>query len=290
MKKITVLGMALAGLAACTDVKKSEEYRTLLLAKTNLETEMTEQERSNREVIRFVTQLEDNLAAIREREMGIVNVKNDPSLQQEDRVTLIVAEIGTYFEENRNIIRRLEHQVKAREGRNAELLRLVALQKDALQAKEKQIERLLQQVADLNAQLNYTVSRSNEEMVAKETQLSQVRKVLHEKEKVTARAYYKSGSRKELIKKGIIAKDGGVLGIGKTITVSAKLNPQSFVPLDIRQTSEIPLGDTRKQKIITTHPSSSYQVVEASNGGTFLKITDPEKFWSVSRYLVVVVD
>jgi hypothetical protein len=31
-------------------------------------------------------------------------------------------------------------------------------------------------------------------------------------------------------------------------------------------------------------------VVEAANGGTFLKITDPDKFWSVSKYLVVVVE
>lgn len=285
-----VMCAAIAGLAACTDVKKSEEYRTLLMAKATLEAEVSQQEKNNREIIYFITQLEDNLAAIREREMGIVNVKNDPTLQQEDRVTLMVAEIGTYFDENRNIIRKLEGRVQSQGRRNDELVRLVALQKNALLAKEKQIKELLQQVADLNAQLDYTVSRSNEEIMEKEAQLSRVRQVLNEKEKVSAQAYYKSGNRRELIKKGIIAKDGGVLGIGKTISVSPKLNPKSFTPLDIRVTSEIPLGDTRKQRVVTTHPANSYKMVEAANGGAFLKITDPEKFWSVSRYLVVVVD
>jgi len=290
MKKIAVICAAVVGLTACTDVKKSEEYQSLLAAKMNLEEEADQRERSNREVLHFITQIEDNLAAIREREMGIINVKNDPSLLQEDRVTLIVAEINTYFEENRNIIHKLEAQVQAQERRNGELVRLVALQKQALAAKETQIEELLRQVQDLNAQLDYTVSRSTEDVVAKEKQLSHVRQVLNAKERANARAYYKYGSRKELIKKGIVAKDGGVLGIGKTMKVSAKLNPQHFTPLDIRETSEIPLGDARRQRIVTTHPGGSYRVVEAANGGTFLKITDPDKFWSVSKYLVVVVD
>jgi hypothetical protein len=290
MKKIAVICAAVVGLAACGDVKKSEEYQSLLQEKTRLAVEADEMERSNREILHFITQIEDNLAAIREREMGIRNVKNDPLLLQEDRVTLIVAEIGTYFDENRNLIGKLEAQVKAEGRRNAELVRLVALQKQALAAKERQIAELVKQVEDLNAQLDYTVSRSSEDVIEKEKQLSHVRQVLNAKEKASARAYYKYGSRKELISKGIIARDGGVLGIGKTITVSAKLNPQNFTPLDIRKTSEIPLGDTRKQRIVTTHPGNSYRIVEAANGGTFLKITNPDKFWSVSRYLVVVVD
>ncbi|MBD0254166.1 MAG: hypothetical protein ICV83_00490, partial [Cytophagales bacterium] len=208
MKKIAVMCAAVVGLAACADVKKSEEYQSLLREKTRLEVEADENERSNREVIHFITQIEDNLAAIREREMGIRNVKNDPSLLREDRVTLIVAEIGTYFDENRSIINKLEAQVKAQGLLNGELVRLVALQKQALTAKERQIEELLRQVADLNAQLDYTVSRSSEDVIEKEKQLSHVRQVLNAREKAGARAYYKYGSRKELIKKGIIAKDG----------------------------------------------------------------------------------
>ena len=151
MKRIAVICAAFVGLAACGDVKKSEEYQSLLPEKTRLEVAADETERSNREVLRFITQIEDNLAAIREREMGIRNVKNDPSLLQEDRVTLIVAEIGTYFDENRNIIGKLEAQVKAEGQRNGELVRLVALQKQALAAKERQVAELVKQVEEQSA-------------------------------------------------------------------------------------------------------------------------------------------
>src|SRR4028118_209118 len=115
MKKTWVIFAcaAVVGLGSCSDVKQSDEYQSLLVAKINLEEEAAERERTNREVLRFITQIEDNLAAIREREMGIRNAKNDPSQLQEDRVTLIIAEINTYFEENRNIIQKLEAQVQA---------------------------------------------------------------------------------------------------------------------------------------------------------------------------------
>jgi hypothetical protein len=287
MKQTVVWIILVALVTACTDVKDSEEYQSLLQEKTKLEAEVKEKEGHNREIIHFMTQIEDNLAAIREREMGIKNVKHDSDLGDQDRVTLIVAEIGTYFEENRNIISKLEKQVAAQGNQNKELKKLVALQKKAITEKENQIRMLLLEVENLNNRLETTVTEKNEEITAKEEQLSEVRR---DKEKADSRAYFRSGSRKDLVKKGIIARDGGVLGIGKTDKVSTKLNPKSFTPIDIRATSQIPLGDIRKQKIVTIHPGNSYQIVQASNGGSFLKITDPDKFWSISKYLVVVVD
>jgi uncharacterized coiled-coil protein SlyX len=290
MKQTAAWCVAIAVLTACTDAKHSDEYQTLLLEKTNLEAEVREKEEANREIIHFMTQIEDNLAAIREREMGIKNVKHESDLNEQDRVTLIVAEIGTYFDENRNIISKLEKQVAAQGKHNTDLVKLVALQKKALAEKEEQIRKLLLEVEDLNTRLAATVTEKNEEIFEKEEQLVKVRQVLHEKEKASSVAYFRSGSRRDLVDNGIISRAGGVLGIGKSDKVSTRLNPKSFTPVDMRATSEIPLGDIRKQKIITAHPGNSYQVVEASNGASFLKITDPDKFWSISKYLVVVVD
>jgi hypothetical protein len=290
MKKIAVICAAVVGLAACGDVKKSEEYQSLLQEKTRLAVEADEMERSNREILHFITQIEDNLAAIREREMGIRNVKNDPSLLQEDRVTLIVAEIGTYFDENRNIIDKLEARVKDEGRRNGELIRLVALQKQALAAKEKADRRTgpaggrPQRPARLHG---FPLQRGrHREGKATEPRAAGAQRQGKGQCPGLLQVRQPQGTHQQRHH----CPDGGVLGIGKSITVSAKLNPQNFTPLDIRKTSEIPLGDTRKQRIVTTHPGNSYRVVEAANGGTFLKITDPDKFWSVSKYLVVVVE
>jgi len=46
---------------------------------------------------------------------------------------------------------------------------------------------------------------------------------------------------------------------------------------------------SKKAKLLTNHPSSSY-VLEKVNEYLVLKITDPNKFWEISKYLVVEVD
>ena len=49
-------------------------------------------------------------------------------------------------------------------------------------------------------------------------------------------------------------------------------------------TLEIPIGGT-KAKLATSHPEGSYRL---EDGAAKLVITNPEKFWSISKYLVVV--
>jgi hypothetical protein len=52
---------------------------------------------------------------------------------------------------------------------------------------------------------------------------------------------------------------------------------------------EIALGNTEKVNIITTHPKNAYLIINTP-GEKFLKVTNPEKFWSASNYLVIEVD
>ncbi len=290
MRKGLYLILLMASLSTCTDTKSSEEYQNLLVVKEHLEEELERREQYNRDVIHAMTQIEDNLAAIREREMGIVNVKNQSGANQKDRITLIVSEIGTYFEENRNIIRKLENQVKSHEKRNSELDKLVAFQKRTILEKEKQIQELLKKVSELNVRLEVSESEKNRIVLAKEAELDETLKELDEKEAVITTAYYKYGTKKELLSKGIIKKDGGVLGIGKTIALSNKLSTQTFIPLNINNTAEINLGFSEKQQIISVHPNNSYYFVKANNGASFLKITNPERFWSISKFLVIVTE
>jgi len=42
--------------------------------------------------------------------------------------------------------------------------------------------------------------------------------------------------------------------------------------------------------MLTSHPSSSYTLQRDANKQYVLRITDPQQFWSASKYLVVQVD
>jgi hypothetical protein len=103
--------------------------------------------------------------------------------------------------------------------------------------------------------------------------------------------HYIIGEQKELKEKGVITKEGGILGLGasKKLDVS-KLDPTLFTEADIRELLSIPLY-SKKAKLITNHPESSYELIMDSDGNVkSLKVNDRKAFWSVTDYLVVEVD
>lgn len=101
-------------------------------------------------------------------------------------------------------------------------------------------------------------------------------------------AYYAYGTDKELQTQGIITKEGGLIGIGKTQKLSENLNTEYFTKIDVTRVNEIQLS-SKSAKLLSTHPSGSYKIVGDDDRADKLLIIDAVKFWSVSKYLVIVV-
>ena len=68
--------------------------------------------------------------------------------------------------------------------------------------------------------------------------------------------------------------------------VQANIN--YMTKIDIRNTTVIPLS-SKSATIMTTHPAGTYTLLKDSKGLYTLRISDPTKFWSVSKYLVIKV-
>ncbi|MBK6399613.1 MAG: hypothetical protein IPF75_15505 [Bacteroidetes bacterium] len=60
-----------------------------------------------------------------------------------------------------------------------------------------------------------------------------------------------------------------------------------FNKIDYVVTNNIPI-DSKTAKIVTSHPADSYTLNTENKKVVSLQITNPEKFWSASKYLVVV--
>jgi hypothetical protein len=69
---------------------------------------------------------------------------------------------------------------------------------------------------------------------------------------------------------------------------SSDFNKDYFTQIDIRTDKEIKLY-SKKAELLTTHPAGSYELVKGDDEKLTLKITNPNNFWSVSRYLVIQV-
>ena len=61
-----------------------------------------------------------------------------------------------------------------------------------------------------------------------------------------------------------------------------------FTKIDIRIDKEIKLY-SKSAKMLTSHPSSAYTLERDVNKQYVLRITDPQLFWSTSKYLVILV-
>ena len=65
-------------------------------------------------------------------------------------------------------------------------------------------------------------------------------------------------------------------------------NKNYFTQIDIRTDKEIKLY-SKEAKLLTAHPEGTYELKKDDKGQLTLVITNPNKFWSVSRYLVIEV-
>ena len=70
--------------------------------------------------------------------------------------------------------------------------------------------------------------------------------------------------------------------------LQANFNKSYFTKIDIRVDKEIKLY-SKSAKILTSHPASSYTLQQDANKQYILRITNPQIFWSTSKYLVVMV-
>ena len=100
-------------------------------------------------------------------------------------------------------------------------------------------------------------------------------------------AYYTVGNYKKLRDKQVRAKKGGTRGMGKSATVVPTIKDDNFTRIDYTQVSTIPVN-SKKAELVTTHPVGSYKIEKENDKISDIVITDPEKFWSASKYLVVM--
>ncbi len=99
--------------------------------------------------------------------------------------------------------------------------------------------------------------------------------------------YYAIGTMKELKSNGIITKEGGFIGIGRTANVKQDFNVSYFTEANLTQLKAIPLN-AKFAKLLTSHPSDSYKI-SGNKKVDSLYINNASSFWSESKYLVIIV-
>jgi DNA repair exonuclease SbcCD ATPase subunit len=289
MKKILPVITLILAVAACNqDIK--EENAQLKEENIQLKQERNYQDTTITEFVDAFEEVQQNLAEIRQREKSISEVRSGGIENQADAKTKIMEDIeaiNKLLEQNKRTIESLGKQTKEQEGRLANFANLVNNLRGQINEKNTQITRLKESLASTNFkmdQLNNKVGMLTEEKI-------QQKKTIQNQIKAMNTAYYAVGTSKELLESGVIDKEGGFIGIGRTKILADDFNEDYFTQINIRNTSSIPLavGDSRV-KIITPHPASSYTLTMKEKKPTALVINNKKEFWKSTKYLVIIID
>lgn len=111
----------------------------------------------------------------------------------------------------------------------------------------------------------------------------------------TAKAFYVVGKEDDLVKRGVIVREGGanflIAHPGRTLQIARSLPLDEFTTVDSRGVKEIPVPDsTRRYRIVSRQSLDAAEVADRKKN-TFrgnLHIADATKFWGPSKYLVLV--
>ena len=234
------------------------------------------------EYMKSMNEIYDNLAVIKEKENLITTNFNmsDGEINEnmKDKIVSDINLINGLLAENKQKMSALNSKLKKSNLKVAELEKMIANLMIQLEDKDTEIANLQGQLASANAQLRVLFEEYNNRIEEIGEQTDQLNK-----------AYYCYGTAKELKEQGVITKEGGFIGIGKTAKLSKDFNQTYFTQIDITLVKQIELK-SKKAKVLTNHPSDSYKIEGEEDRADKLIITDAEKFWSASKYLVVIVE
>jgi DNA repair exonuclease SbcCD ATPase subunit len=256
----------------------------------------------------YFNDFEENLTAIKERE-GIISVTaTDPEVEgdRKERINEDLRTIDELLARNNNIIDSLSARLNNAEGKSSQYRRAVNRLKTQLEEKTNTIAQLQSDLENMNltvATLKLrvdTLTESRNTLAARSAAQSQTiqdqgARIAEQGEKIAFQtkelntAYFVTGTKRELKDANVINSEGGLIGIGATKKLAQNFDPNSFQKVDITTLNEIPVN-SRKAELLTSHPADSYAFTEEGKDIQSIKITDPNRFWSTSKYLVVMVN
>jgi regulator of replication initiation timing len=187
--------------------------------------------------------------------------------------------------------RETARQVADLKEREKQLLAENGVLKDSLSADAQRFQADAQQIA----QLQGTIEQQAQAAAVLQAKLDDFDKQLAAAKEEASRAYYVIGTEDQLLKEGVIVREGGanllIKHVGRTLVPARHLDVAAFKQIDTRAVHEISVPDSTKHYQIVSRQSLDDVKVTERNGTQFrgsLEIPDSDKFWAPSKYLIIV--
>lgn len=287
MKKVFILLLGAGVLFSCNNFGKktteTDEYKQLQAERDSLQAVLRTSDAETQEMMAVISEVESNFDKLREAEKYISTQSAQGGEMSQDTKK----RVNDNFQMIQEILKRNKAQL-------ADLNKKYAASNKQVTALQTTIDRLNREMQESSARLvtlQGELAQRDETIAQLSNDISQIAQhaeeqsvTIKEQDKSLHTAYYVYGTANELKEQKILS--GGFLR--STRVMQDTFNKEYFLQIDIREMTEIPLY-APKAKLWSTHPEGTYEFVKGANDNLTFQITDTQRFWSLTKYLIIEV-
>ena len=229
-----------------------------------------------------LNEIETGFREINEAENRVELVKDGEGANRSQQLRENVQFISNRMKQNRALIAKLRQQLRESSFKGDEFKKTIENLVKQMNEKDQQLQELRVELdaKDIHiTELDETINTLNSDVNNLTAESAQKTETITNQDKQLNTAWYVFGTKKELKEQRILV-DGKVL--------QGNFNKSYFTKIDIRVSKEVKLY-SKSVRLLTMHPSSSYTLTQDNNNQYILRISNPQLFWSTSKYLVVLV-
>lgn len=283
MKKVWILFLSMGLIVSCTNVKESKEYKELQAQRDSLLLQSSAADAEVEEMMSVISEVEANFDKIRDAEKYIATQSSQTGEMSQDAKS----RVSENFKMINEILQRNKTQLDALNKRYSSSNTELASLKNTIERLNREMQESTNRLVELQEELalkDEQIVQLSNDVTALAIEAEQQSSTIQEQDKILHTAYYVFGTSRELKDQKILS--GGFLQ--QTRVLQDTFNKDYFLQIDIREATQIPLF-APKAKLWSTHPEGTYEFVKGSDNNLVFHITDTQRFWSLTKYLIIEV-
>ena len=281
MKKLLLFAACAMTLTACKNEKAVPEQQSVSSV-DSLQRIIEQKDNEINDMMGILNDVEEGFREINVAENRVLIAKDGEGADKQGEIRENIKFIQEKLLRNRELIEKLRQQMRESSFKGEQLKRTIENLVKQMDNKDIQLRQLRAELdaKDIHiAELDATISDLNTNVNDLKGENESKAKTISNQDKQLNTAWFAFGTKKELKEQNILVK-------GKVL--QGHFNKNYFTKIDIRVDKEIKLY-SKSVKILTMHPSGSYTLQPDAKDQYVLRITNPQLFWSTSKYLVVQV-
>jgi len=306
MKRYAWLVIGAATVVTSTGCQDRKQLTTALAEAKTAEAEKDSLLTEVLETTQFVSDINAELA--KAKGVAVKSTSGDPGVpgataDRESRAAALdrIKHVITRLNESETKLTETEKRAKQSRQRNARLLAQIETFKKTIddlrtsaEQQKTQYEAIIADQQTHIATLNHRVDTLNHRIDTLAANTVALTDTVSHLTTYKNTVYYVIGTKDELMKKGVVVKEGSKFLIfgGSRLEPARAIVPEAFTAIDKTKSTSIPLPRPDKKYKIVSRQNPSYLATKLTKDGKItgdaVQIAQPEEFWSASKYLVLV--